>query len=179
MPWWWLLSRQISRNSCWLKTSGIFRPEKTAVLRQHLNNRCFKIHILAGGFLQSRPSEVFKTQLEKSLSNPVWSHSWPSSDKEVGSEPSGGPFQTEWLWCAHGLLQCLKARTWSTPVVPLRVLILRVIPLHILLISKECFEQQLTFSSSVSCYLTELSHSTVGENMEKVTMAEAPGRRPS
>lgn len=82
MPWWRLLSRQISRNRCWLKTSGVFRPGKTAVLRQHLNSRCSKIHVLAGEVLQSLTSDVFKTQLDKAL---VWCHSWPSFDKEVGS----------------------------------------------------------------------------------------------
>jgi len=50
-------------------------PGKTAVLRQHLNNRRFKIRILAGEFLQSLSSEVFKTQPDKSPSNLVRSHS--------------------------------------------------------------------------------------------------------
>lgn len=149
MPWWRLLSRQISRNHCWLKTSGIFRPGKTADLRQHLKSRCSKMHILAGEVLQSLTSHVFKIQLAKAL---VWCHGWPSFDKEVGS---WRPLEvsSSYSGCdhAHGLLQCCEGWNWSN-FVPLQILT----SLQILLISRVCFKHQLTFSSSVSCHFMSL-----------------------
>lgn len=39
--------------------------------------------------------EVFKTQTDEALSNPVWSPNWPDFQQEVGLETSQGPFQPE------------------------------------------------------------------------------------
>lgn len=155
MPWWRLLSRQISRNGCWLKTSGIFRAGNIGVLRQHLNNRCFKIYILAGEVLQFPSSDVFKTYLK------LWA-TWsdltadPALMRRLDWSPLEVPSSLSGCDCACGLLPCLKAWTWSSPVVPLQVLALRVTPLQVLFISMVCFKQQLTFSSSVSCCLVLL-----------------------
>lgn len=46
-------------------------------------------------FGESPALEVFKTGLDKTLENLVWSHSWPCFEWEVGLEAYWGPFQLE------------------------------------------------------------------------------------
>lgn len=174
MPWWRLLSRQISRNGCWLKTSGIFRPGKTAVLRQHLNNRCFKIHILAGEVLQSLSLEVSKTRLDKALSNPVRPHGWPSFGEEVALEPTGGPFQPEGLWsCSRTAalprgLNLVKPCCASTSPGAKSYTSASTIRFWGVLRTTVNFQE--------FCEL--LPHIIAGGTMEKVTLDEAPRRPP-
>lgn len=42
--------------------------------------------------------EVFKSWLEKALSNLIWSHGWPCPEQETGLEISRGPFPPEFSY---------------------------------------------------------------------------------
>ena len=53
--------------------------------------KCWKA--LSREVVQSLSLEFFETWLEKALRSPVWPHTWPCFEQEVGAETSWGPFQ--------------------------------------------------------------------------------------
>lgn len=67
---------------------GAFLPMRT----------CWHCRKLPRKAVQALSLEAFKSCLDEVLSSPVWSHSWPSFELEVGLETSRHPFQPKFFY---------------------------------------------------------------------------------
>lgn len=94
-----LLAKVWQKGLSWLGWGPEGRRVSDRMLGAFLPMRtCWHCRRLPRKAVQALSLEAFKSCLDEVLSSPVWSHSWPSFELEVGLETSRHPFQPKFFY---------------------------------------------------------------------------------